>query len=317
MTTLENSLFEYDPEDAKKQYKKAVVDHNIKKARRLIVEKKISVTGFIGWLGGKKRMSKELIGIMPNHEFYVEIFMGSAAVFFAKPKARFNIINDINNNLVDLYNVVSNFGEEFDNFLFLIANFLKSREQFESFKKTYGSKKYHELPRYERAAIFYYLNVHTFNNDMAVMEFTHKWEDFTKTLCAQLILSRDKLTNTIVENMSYVDLIKKYNQKKRNVLFFADPPYVVADSGIYYEYVFDEDDHRFMAFQMKEIDRKGNKFIITYDDHPLIRELYKDFNVMEWEYTYSAANLNAGKKKQMELVITNTTANKQGNLFNF
>ena len=24
MTTLENSLFEYDPEDAKKQYKKAV-----------------------------------------------------------------------------------------------------------------------------------------------------------------------------------------------------------------------------------------------------------------------------------------------------
>jgi len=36
----------------------------------------------INWYGGKKKLARQKISIMPEHEHYVEEFMGGGAGFF-------------------------------------------------------------------------------------------------------------------------------------------------------------------------------------------------------------------------------------------
>ena len=51
----------------------------------------------IGWLGGKTKLRPTIINCMPPHKCYVEVFCGSATVFFGKPPklSKIEIINDV------------------------------------------------------------------------------------------------------------------------------------------------------------------------------------------------------------------------------
>ncbi len=40
------------------------------------------------WPGGKRALKKTLLGLIPEHRIYVEVFAGSAKLLFAKPPAR-------------------------------------------------------------------------------------------------------------------------------------------------------------------------------------------------------------------------------------
>jgi len=55
------------------------------------------------WTGGKSRLVGQILKIMPAHRVYVEPFAGSAAVFFAKPLAEVNVLNDTNELLIEFY----------------------------------------------------------------------------------------------------------------------------------------------------------------------------------------------------------------------
>lgn len=57
----------------------------------------------IRWPGGKTRMAKRLIAMMPPHDTYVEPFAGGASVFFAKPLVKKNVVADADPYVIDLY----------------------------------------------------------------------------------------------------------------------------------------------------------------------------------------------------------------------
>ena len=54
----------------------------------------------IGRVGGKSKLKKKIISIMPQHKVYVEPFIGGGSVFFAKEPAELNIINDKDKDIV-------------------------------------------------------------------------------------------------------------------------------------------------------------------------------------------------------------------------
>lgn len=58
------------------------------------------------YYGGKAGMAQRIIDLMPEHRVYMEPFFGSGAVFFAKPPARFEIINDLNRNVTTFFKVL-------------------------------------------------------------------------------------------------------------------------------------------------------------------------------------------------------------------
>ncbi len=50
----------------------------------------------IPWIGGKRRLADHLIPRFPAHDCYVEVFAGGAALYFLRPPAKVEVINDIN-----------------------------------------------------------------------------------------------------------------------------------------------------------------------------------------------------------------------------
>ena len=62
-------------------------------------------------------------------------------------------------------------------------------------------------------------------------------------------------------------------------------------------------DHQRLAKLLKKYDKEGLKWVLSYSDCKLIRELYQEFNIYEESWNYSM-NPKGGKKSH-ELVITN------------
>lgn len=58
------------------------------------------------YYGGKVGMSKLIVSLLPPHRVYIEPFFGAGAVFFAKPPAPHEIINDLNGNIVTFFRML-------------------------------------------------------------------------------------------------------------------------------------------------------------------------------------------------------------------
>lgn len=58
------------------------------------------------YFGGKMGMAERIVSLMPDHRVYIEPFFGSGAVFFAKPQARIEIINDLDDAVVTFFRVL-------------------------------------------------------------------------------------------------------------------------------------------------------------------------------------------------------------------
>lgn len=67
------------------------------------------------WVGGKKKLRPYIVPMIPGDiTTYVEPFFGGGAIYFAREKwAPCEIINDINDDIINLYRVVKEHGEEF------------------------------------------------------------------------------------------------------------------------------------------------------------------------------------------------------------
>lgn len=58
--------------------------------------------------GGKVRIAEKIVSLMPAHDRYVEPFGGGAAVLLAKPRARLEVYNDLDGDMVTLFRVLRN-----------------------------------------------------------------------------------------------------------------------------------------------------------------------------------------------------------------
>lgn len=59
-------------------------------------------------LGNKKKIAQEIQKHFPPHKIYIEPFFGAGGMFFNKPKAKYNIVNDLDSDVFNLFQVVMN-----------------------------------------------------------------------------------------------------------------------------------------------------------------------------------------------------------------
>lgn len=242
------------------------------------------------WVGGKSRLAKEIISIMPEHKSYIEVFGGALSVFYQKDPSKIEIVNDINGDLINLHRIIKTRPQSL---ALELNSILKSRELFYLIKQ--GRLK----PRndIQRAAMYYYLIVMSFGSKKQhfAMSKTRAAKDIYKGFNAY----SKRLKHAIIENMSFDKLISSYDNK--DVLFYLDPPYVGTESYYTMPKGFNINEHEKLCEILKNI---KSKFILSYNDCKVVRDLYKDFNIKEIGVKYSL-NGKVRDKVSSELIITN------------
>ena len=253
----------------------------------------------IPYMGGKFELSKRLIPMIPKHDRYIEPFVGGGSMFFRKRKVDINIINDKHNDLVNLYLSVMTC---YDAFASACEALLKSRTLYDGFKNELKTEIiYTDMPDPIRASKYYYIIKNAFNNNYKTP--IAKENDWNKEMYLCLKKSKKKLENTMIENKDFRELFEKYPTRTCDFWYF-DPPYVIAgERGDYYIHSLDNKDHIDLYNMANQIDKHGGKFMISYDDHDLINDLYKNYEILKIPIQY--AGQTTGDDYKNELVITN------------
>ena len=265
----------------------------------------------IPYYGGKFQLSRELVPRLPKHDRYIEMFAGGLSMFFRKAKVEWNVVNDKDNNLVNLYICIA---EKFDEFCEMISWYIKSRKQHKVLKEYIKDTKTEEIPDVKRAARYYYLVKCSFNNNPQGT-FSKNSGDWSPDVFAEdLKQSRRHLKDVVVENLDFRTLVDKYEPKKTD-LWYIDPPYFVASKRKdYYIHTLQHDDHLDLLDICDRINNVKGRFMVSYDDNENVYELYKKYNIEKIPVIYAGQTTNREYKN--ELVITNySQPNIQHSLF--
>ncbi len=70
------------------------------------VKLKETQTMILRRLGNKKEIAGEIQKHFPSHKIYIEPFFGAGGMFFYKPMVRYNFLNDLDNDVFNLFMVV-------------------------------------------------------------------------------------------------------------------------------------------------------------------------------------------------------------------
>lgn len=174
---------------------------------------------------------------------------------------------------------------------------LISREEYERLQRVDETT----LTDIQRAARFYYLVRNAFG--AKIVSQCYGVANSSKPRLNLLRLEEDlsethlRLSRVSIENLPYENLIKRYDGK--DVFFYVDPPYWNCESD-YGKGLFNKDD--FITLRNTLAECQG-KWLVSINNVPEIRELFKGCEIKEVKTTYSINNGNT--KPVTELLIAN------------
>ena len=264
----------------------------------------------IPYYGGKYELSKTLVPLIPHHSRYIEVFAGGLSMFFRKPKAKWNVLNDIDNNIVNLYMCVIHKHDKLVENLFWIP---KSRKLFLDFREEIKENREIEIPDPEQAAKYFYCIRNSFNKLIHTPFSMNK--DMNKNWDEEFRYSKIFLGGATIENLDFGTLFDKYYPKEDD-FWYLDPPYIIAtEKGSYYMNNFTIEDHTRLRDCVNKIDEAGGKFMVSYDHRSEVKELYKQYNIKTLNIKYTGATKDARKTDRKEYVITNYEPVSQVEMF--
>ena len=243
----------------------------------------------IARMGGKSRLRNRIIEKIPKHITYVELFFGTGWVYFGKEQSKVEVINDIDGELMNMFNMVKHHSIEMDR---LLSYEFHSRDIFDLMKNSNVD----QMTEIQRAVRYLCLARMSYANKMR--NYGYSASTKPRSIHRDLEFISERLKNTYVENLPYQEILKKYDSSESFI--FADPPYLgtslkFAEMDIEFGY----DDHVELRNNLRS--SKG-KFLLTINDCEEIRTLYEGYNIEPVDVNYSVGNNN---HKAKELIITN------------
>ncbi|KTE90778.1 DNA methyltransferase [Desulfitobacterium hafniense] len=230
----------------------------------------------MSWIGGKKSLRELIVSFFPlYYERYIEVFGGGGWVLFHKPPGNdFEVYNDFNGLLTNLYRCVREKPNELIDALYFVLN---SREDFDIVKEALAR----DSPTSDviRASYFYQLIRYSYASGLTSYgsQPHDMWGNFP--LIEQ---AHRRLSKVVVENKDFEKLIRQYDRPVS--FFYADPPYFETEK--YYKNVgedgFKKEDHIRLRDTLMGIE---GKFLLSYNDCSFIRELYDAPNIQIESYT--------------------------------
>lgn len=177
------------------------------------------------YYGGKWKSALEIIKWFPPHHVYVEPFGGAASVLLQKPQSAVEVYNDLNDEIVNLFEVLRD-PELNDKLRNLLALTPYSRTEFLKCYEPSSDK----LEQARRTMTLYSmsfnsskvanLKANTFRTNSTGH---HRLPRAFQSHSASLGEYLDRLTSLIIENRDYKTICKSHDS--RRTLIYMDPPY--------------------------------------------------------------------------------------------
>lgn len=218
------------------------------------------------WYGGKQRLVKKLIPLIPEHQTYVEAFAGGAALFFAKPASPVEVINDIDSGIVNFFRVLRD-PEKFERFRLMITLSPYSREEHELCRTSWQDRR----DDVERARRWFVTARQSFggvfggNFSASVAQSRRGMaQNVSGYLSAvdRLPQISQRLLTVQLEHLDFRDIIRKYDRTE--TFFYLDPPYVHSTRTSTGNYVYEmtDQDHEELVELLLTI--KGKALLSGY-----------------------------------------------------
>ena len=230
-----------------------------------------------GYYGAKVRIASQIINTLPPHNAWVEAFCGSAALTLAKKPAPIEIINDLDDQIINLFKELRNNSEKLISAISLTPY---ARKEY------FDAKKIDEtIEPLEKARRFLISTMMTVNgavgNTGAGFSFSqsysrdgrearvNRWYNLPERLAAIV----DRLKSVRVENRDARELIQMFTNKPAT-LFYMDPPYLMERSHKY-KHDIDEKFH----IELLELSNKAKcMMLVSSYDNDLYNEMLSQKN---------------------------------------
>jgi len=219
----------------------------------------------MSWVGGKKALREDVVRRFPlYYERFIEVFGGGGWVLFHKPPGNdFEVYNDFNSLLVNLYRCVR---EKPGELIEALRFTLNAREDFDYVKAALARDS--PVSDVQRAAWFYQVIRQSYASGLT--SFASQPHDMWGNFPLIEQASR-RLAKVVIENQDFERLIRHYDRPVS--FFYCDPPYHATEG--YYQNIgedgFTEKDHIRLRDTLLSID---GKFLLSYNDDEFIRDLY-------------------------------------------
>ena len=248
--------------------------------------------------GNKQRIAEKILSYFPEHELYVEPFFGAGGIFFKKPLAKYNVCNDIDSDVFNLFKILQSKGKRKMLYKYFkitpihtdLLDFWKKNKESNSIKK---------------AARFLFLSNNTFLGKGNTLRFGNQIN------AKKLILKNIKYVNnklkyvqfTNFDFRKFINNISFKRQGRRNAFVYADPPYLNTDCDTYDAPKFKEQD----ALELFNVLTESKmRFAISEFDNPTILNLAEQYKLNVIPICERQNLLN----KRNEILLTNYEINQ-------
>lgn len=255
--------------------------------------------------GGKWKLAPWIIGHFPSHRCYVEPFGGGGSVLLRKPRSYAEVYNDLDGEMVNLFRVVRDRGEDLRRLLELTPfSRVDFRESYESSDDA--------LEQARRTVVRSFMgfgsNSHNkntgfrSNSNRTGTSPAHDWRNYPGSMA--LIVER--LRGVVIENRDAVEVMLAHDSVA--TLHYVDPPYVATtrDKGADYRHEMTDQEHRDLAKVLAGL--KGAVILSGYHS-----DLYDEI-FAGWECSEVAALADGARARTEVLWLRNIEQDLLSNL---
>jgi DNA adenine methylase len=270
-----------------------------------------SISPVLKWAGGKRQLLNKLIPLLPREiNEYCEPFIGGALLFFLRPNIAY--INDINQELIRVYNVVKN---DVESLIKVLGGFKNDPECFYAVRSRDRNKeKYDAMPDVEKAARILYLNKTCYNGLYRVNsagEFNTPFgkyanPDIVGETALRAVSAYLNAANVRLTSRDYAEVLKTL---PKGAFVYLDPPYdPVSETSSFTSYSiggFCRDDQIRLREYCDDLTARGIRFMLSNSATDFIKEQYAGYEVIIVDAKRAINSVSSKRGKTEEVIVRN------------
>ncbi|WP_310603577.1 DNA adenine methylase [Anaerosporobacter sp.] len=246
--------------------------------------------------GSKWNLVPHILPMIPKHHTYLEPYFGSGAILFSKEPSDIEMINDLDGNVVNLFNCIR---EDPERLARMVLATPFSREVYDETYETQHDEAFEKALQFlTKCWQGYGFRTNGskvgWKNDVQGRESMYALWDWYK-LPDKILQIAERLRKVQIENRPALEVMKRFDYE--NVFMYLDPPYVL-DTRTGEQYLYEMSDEEHEELLIFSVESKAKIMISGYESD-LYNEYLKGWNKEQFN---SCAEMGA---KRIETVWYN------------